>query len=133
VFAFPVEGPYLIGSFYIEMSNAGMVIPNQSTAIPTRSGQVLRRYKDEEADRDRRARVEWGKIGEFAHRGIADGAFDWIEYALQSSRRGDSIHRASLEVLLLLWQALCDETLRCTVPADSRMERGSRINVAGQS
>jgi len=65
-----------------------MVIPNQSTAIPTRSGQVLRRYKDEEADRDRRARVEWGKIGEFAHRGIADGAFDWIEYALQSSRRG---------------------------------------------
>jgi len=132
VFAFPVEGPYLIGSFHIEMSNAGMVIPNQSTAIPTRSGQVLRRYKDEEADRDRRARVEWGKIGEFAHRGIADGAFDWIEYALQSSRRGDSIHRASIEVTLLLWQALCDETLRCTVPADSRMKRGSRIDAVGQ-
>jgi hypothetical protein len=61
---FPVEGPYLIGSFYIEMSNAGMV----------------------------------------------------------SSRRGDSIHRASLEVTLLLWQTLCAATDRRTVTGGFKNE-----------
>src|SRR6266850_1368044 len=30
------------------------------------------------------------------------GAFEWSEYALQSARRGDSIHRTSTEVMLLI-------------------------------
>src|SRR5467141_3992924 len=44
------------------------------------------------------ASVEWRKAGERADCRIADRAVDRIEYALQSSRRGNSFHWASRQV-----------------------------------
>src|SRR5260370_29911595 len=57
--------------------------------------------KGRQQSRQKRFYLQASKAGECAHRGIADGAFDWIEYAVQGPRCGDSIHRASGEVTLL--------------------------------